>query len=299
MTTAGPVTVIGATGQVGTPLVLDLLAHGSQVRVLVRDPGKAQRLFGDAAAGGELEIRGGELSDGAAVRAAFAGAAAGYLALGATGPQHGLEEQVIAAAADAGLPQLVRQAVLSAGPGSLGINQRAHAGLDDLARRSGLPYTSLRPAVFMTSVLGPAAAQIRRTRSWAGRARRGRNPLIDPRDVAVAASAVLRDSRQWGSPIELTGPAAYSWPDVAGALTRELGVPVTFEALDPAELRARLAAQEIPAGLADLLIAREAATEAGENDRVTGDVKRLTGRPARTLEAFLHEHRAEFLPAPG
>jgi hypothetical protein len=36
---------------------------------------------------------------------------------------------------------------------------------------------------------------------------------------------------------------------------------------------------------------------AGDNERVTDDVRRLTGTEPRTLAAFLHENRAAFLPA--
>jgi uncharacterized protein YbjT (DUF2867 family) len=41
------ITVIGATGRVGSLVVQRLINAGTAVRVLVRDAGKAQRLFGD------------------------------------------------------------------------------------------------------------------------------------------------------------------------------------------------------------------------------------------------------------
>lgn len=40
-------TIIGATGRVGSEVVQRLISAGAQVRALVRDPGKTQRLFGD------------------------------------------------------------------------------------------------------------------------------------------------------------------------------------------------------------------------------------------------------------
>jgi hypothetical protein len=45
----------------------------------------------------------------------------------------------------------------------------------------------------------------------------------------------------------------------------------------------------------ELLIAREWATLAGENDYTTDTLQKLTGRPPRTVAEFLHEYRAEFL----
>jgi hypothetical protein len=49
------------------------------------------------------------------------------------------------------------------------------------------------------------------------------------------------------------------------------------------------------AGAAELLIAREWAILAGENDYTTGTFQQITGRPPRPVAQFPHEHRAGFL----
>jgi hypothetical protein len=51
----------------------------------------------------------------------------------------------------------------------------------------------------------------------------------------------------------------------------------------------------VPAGEAELLIAREWAILAGENDYTTDTFQQITGRPPRPVAEFLHEHRAEFV----
>ena len=50
----------------------------------------------------------------------------------------------------------------------------------------------------------------------------------------------------------------------------------------------------IPAGEAELLITREWAILAGENDYTTSTFQQITGHPPRPVTEFLHEHRAEF-----
>ena len=50
----------------------------------------------------------------------------------------------------------------------------------------------------------------------------------------------------------------------------------------------------MPAGTAELLITREWAILAGENDYTTGTFQQITGRPPRPVTEFLHEFRAEF-----
>jgi hypothetical protein len=51
----------------------------------------------------------------------------------------------------------------------------------------------------------------------------------------------------------------------------------------------------IPAGAAELLITREWAILAGENDHTTGTFQQITGRPPRPVAEFLHDYRAEFV----
>jgi hypothetical protein len=86
-----------------------------------------------------------------------------------------------------------------------------------------------------------------------------------------------------------------SWPEALELLSEELGEPVTFRVAAERELLERLIGAGVPAGTAELLIAREWSILAGENDYTTDTFQQLTGRPPRTVAEFLHEHRAEFV----
>ena len=74
-------TVLGATGRTGVPLVLDALERGHTVTCLARDPAKADRLLPTDQAG--LEVRVGDATDPAALEQAVTSADA---VLDVTGP---------------------------------------------------------------------------------------------------------------------------------------------------------------------------------------------------------------------
>jgi len=287
MTTA----VIGATGRVGSAVVKRLLAAGTRVRVLVRDPAKARQLFADDPRAEVVPVR---LDDPAAVAAGLAQSQTAFLAMGSVGIEANLQRIAIqAAAATPGLQQLVRLAVLNTGPDSLGINQRGHWSIDFAAVTAGLPYTTIRPAIFSASVL-VAAPEIRATRTWTGLADNGRVALIDYRDVADAAVRILGDPSAWGQHHDLTGPRQVSWPEALLVLSAELGETVTFRPTDASDLVRRLVKAGVAPGQAELLVAREWAIMAGENERVTSAVRDLTGHEPRTIEQFFHENRDLF-----
>jgi uncharacterized protein YbjT (DUF2867 family) len=183
--------------------------------------------------------------------------------------------------------------VLNASAGSLGINQRAHHSIDQFAASAAVPYSTIRPAIFSASLLA-AAREVRASRTWTGLAGTGRMALIDHRDVAAAGLRVLTDPGLWGAHHDLTGPVPLSWPEALGLLSAELGEPVTFHVAAEREYLDRLTGAGIPAGTAELLITREWAILAGENDYTTGTFQQITGRPPRPVAEFLHQYRTEF-----
>ena len=286
------IAVIGATGRVGSEIVRGLLARGEAVTALVRDPGKARRAFGEP---GGLHIRPTRLDDPRDLTTAFDGIRTVFIAMGSTGTE-GVRQRIAvsAAARISSIEQVTRLSVLNASADSLGINQRAHDSIDQFAASTAVPYSTIRPAVFSASLLA-AVPEVRASGTWTGLADRGRMALIDHRDVAAAGLRVLTDPALWGAHYDLTGPAPLSWPEALGLLSAELGEPITFRAVAEREFLEHLTSAGIPAGTAELLITREWAILAGENDYTTGTFQQITGRPPRPAAEFLHEYRAEFV----
>lgn len=290
------VLVIGATGKVGGHAVDALLRRGASVRVYVRSQAKARARFAsDGSLPAGLDVAVGELDDDDALSAAARGTDVAFLVLGPVGEQGRLAARTIESLARTRVPQLVRLSVLSARPDSLGVIQRAHAALDAVARQQDIGYTTLRPAVFTTAVTD-LADEIRAADGWTGSAATGRNPFIDPRDVGASAAAVLLDGRWWGQHLDLTGPALYSWPEVAALLTTQLGRPISYRIGDATAVRADTLRRGLPEAYAEVFVARDQAVDAGENELLTDTAARLTGRAPRTLPDYLGEHHAEFEP---
>ena len=135
------------------------------MRALVRDPGKASRLFGDASG---VRIDRTQLADPGALAEGLAGARTAFLAMGSIGREANLQRTVIQAVATVpGFQQLVRLSVLNAGPDSIGINQRGHWSIDFAAEAAGIPYTTIRPSIWSASMLA-GAPEIKATRTWTG-----------------------------------------------------------------------------------------------------------------------------------
>lgn len=151
-------------------------------------------------------------------------------------------------------------------------------------RDSGRAWTVLRPSWFMQVFTDP--------RFYAGLvAAGGRLPFpdggaaiawIDARDIAAVAARALLDEGHAGRVYELTGPEALSLPRTAELLTGATGRPLVHREVTVDEALAGTRGFE-----RELLALTYERVRSGSFAPVTDVVERVTGRPARTLTAFL------------
>jgi NAD(P)H dehydrogenase (quinone) len=138
------------------------------------------------------------------------------------------------------------------------------------------------------------APEISAARTWTGLADTGRVALSHPGDTVDAAIRIVGDPSTWGQHHELTGPRQVTWPEALQVLSGELGETVTFRTTSAFELLQNLLKAGVTPGMTELLITREWAIMAGENERTTTTVRDLTGHDPRTIEEFLHGNRDSF-----
>jgi uncharacterized protein YbjT (DUF2867 family) len=115
---------------------------------------------------------------------------------------------------------------------------------------------------------------------------------VDARDIAAVAVEALTAPRHDGATYTISGPAALGVAEVARLLSAALRRPV--RALDP---RPADAVAGLSPWLAEVVGDVYERTRAGAFGEVTDDVSRVTGRPARSIAAFIAEHVAAWRPA--
>lgn len=285
------IVVMGATGATGNALLHSLLALGAPVRALTRTP----HVPIPGATGPHpqpVEVQYADAADPGSLRTAFKGADQLFLAM-ANGPaQVALETRVIDIAAQAGIGHIVKISAPAAEPDSPVAVSRGHHAVEEHLRACGLTHTVLRPYAFMQNLLrlAPAVAQgvILGTM--------GEAPCnyIDCRDIGDVAAAALTRPGIAGGTYTLTGPEAVAYPELVARLTTLTGSAVRYVNLAPDELRDSLIRNaHMPDWLADHVTEiQQLAVTRPESPTTT--VTDLLGRPPRTLDAFLREHRAHF-----
>jgi uncharacterized protein YbjT (DUF2867 family) len=192
----------------------------------------------------------------------------------------------------------VRRVVkISGSPVSVAADSPARTGRDHLAieealRATGREIAAIRPNVFMQNFLDQAVAVGHG--ALPGPDGEPRVSFIDARDIgAVAAAALLADAPP-PPVLEVTGPEALSWFDVAEAMTAILGRAITHYPAGPDVVRQGLLAMGRPEWQIEHLLELGALMGRPKAAEVTDTVQRMTGRPALGLAEFLNDHTGAF-----
>jgi uncharacterized protein YbjT (DUF2867 family) len=190
----------------------------------------------------------------------------------------------VAAAQEAGVQHVVYTSFVAASPTCTFTLGRDHFATEEAIRESGMAWTFLRDNFYLDFfALLPGEDDVIR-----GPAGEGRCSAVAREDVAAVAATVLRDPETHrGATYDLTGPEALGLGDVARILSTHLGRPVSYhdETVEEAyESRLRWPA---PQWQYDAWVSTYTAIANGEQDGVSDDVPRLTGRPATSLADLL------------
>lgn len=285
------VLVTGASGNVGSRVVEGLRRRGLPVRAFVRDPARVP-------AGPGVEVFAGDFGTPESVRAAMEGADALFLSCSNQPLQADYEMRVVDAAAAAGVRQVVKLSALGAAAGSPLAFWDGHGRVEEHLASSGLAAAVLRPTFYMSGLLAAAdtVRQLGRLFLPAGGARVA---MVDPRDVADGAVALLAGEAEWGAPAVLTGPDALTFADAAAALGAATGRTVEFVDVPDEAAHGSMLQAGMPPWLADNLIVLFGLLRQGVAASVSDGVRSLTGREPRSFAAFARDHAAAFAPAGG
>jgi uncharacterized protein YbjT (DUF2867 family) len=285
------VIVTGAAGRTGGEVVRLLSARGIRVRALIRDPERTKGLKGPG-----VEVVVGDLRRPATLDPAFRGANKLFLVSSPDPEVETLHGNAIEAAKRAGIRQIVRLSARGAAQGISNILLRVHGDVDEHLSRSGLSFTILRPGGFFQNTLMHAPTVSAEGVIY-GLSKDGANAMIDNRDVALAAAAVLTGTAHSGRIYELTGPEAITPAQIAEKLSAAIERPVRFEEIPVDQARVELRAM-LPQWLADAYVDLTLAWATGKDGEVSDGFERVTGKKPRPYEQFARDFAGAFGGAP-
>lgn len=273
------IALTGATGTVGRELVRLLVERGERPRVLTRDVTLARRAFGHS-----VDYAQADLDRPDTLHGALAGVERVFLLTPVTSRQPAREHHLVTAAVTAGVGHIVKASVFRADQMSALRIAQQHGHTEDLIARTRLDWTFLRPGFFMQNLIGQILNGELVTAAGSGRV-----GMIDARDVAAAAAAVLTSPAHGGRVYTLTGPQAVTFDEVAELVSSFGGAGCVHRQVAPEQVRGAMLRSGAERWFASDMARLHTMLAQGYADLVTPDVGWLTGHPGRDLPAFLRD----------
>jgi len=230
--------VIGATGRVGRHVVDHLVKREADVRVLTRDPAKAD--FPPS-----VEVVQGDLLDIDALRAAFSGIRTLFLLNAVAGDEFTQAIITLNIAREAGVERIVYLSVFGADEAVNVPHFAVKHGAERMLEAMGFGATILRPTYFIDNDVTVKDVILEHGIYPMPIGGKGL-AMVDARDIAEIAAIELirRDAAPDALPIEtinLVGPNTLTGTDVAAIWSDVLGHPVTYAGDDPSGFEANMA----------------------------------------------------------
>ncbi|MFE5138743.1 NmrA family NAD(P)-binding protein [Streptomyces fagopyri] len=292
--------LIPGAGGVGRTVFEHLRAQDVPVRFMVhRDDERAAEL---RALGAEVVI--GDLTRPETVAAALEGVARMYFGMRVS-PDQLLAATVVASAAKEygkleALVDLSQMTVsqMTATSTEESHQQRLHWLTEQVLNWSGLPVVHIRPTVFLDTPLFTmmAALSIQENGTIALPFGAGRTSPVAVDDVARVVATVLRDpAPHVGRVYELTGPRSVDMTELAAEFSRALGRPVSYVDMPPERWEAHLPKLGMPPHLEQHVATMARLHRDDRYNRTADGVERVTGTPARSIEAFVTARKDFYL----
>ena len=278
--------VTGATGNIGSEVLAQLVKRGDKVRVLARDPAKL------SAYAGKIEVVKGDLSKPETLDAAFTGVEKAFL-LCSAGDLPTMMGNATDAAKKAGVKHIVMlssASVRDEKPTQIG---RWHIEGEAKVKASGIAWTMLQPGAFASNTL-QWADSIKASGAvylpWGD----GKTTPIDPHDIADVAVKVLTEPGHEGKSYELSGPESLSTAEQVAKISAAIGKPVKYVDVPPEAAREGMEKAGMPEVFIGAMLELAALVRAGHGWEANGTVEQLLGRKARPYEVWLERNVEAF-----
>jgi uncharacterized protein YbjT (DUF2867 family) len=197
-------------------------------------------------------------------------------------------------AAAAGVRHLVKLSQLAADEASPVRFLRYHAAVERRIRELGIGFTFLRPNLYFQGLLA-FQSMIAKDGRFVAPIGEARVSAVDVRDIAAVAAIALTEQGHEGKTYTITGPAAVTHTEMAGAIAEAIGRPVAFVDVPPQAFAGALRAAGVPPWQVDGLIEDYAHYARGEGAAISPDVRVVTGVEPHDVRTFAKNYARAFV----
>jgi uncharacterized protein YbjT (DUF2867 family) len=272
--------VTGATGNIASLVIPQLLGDGAIVNAFIHDEAKGQSLVDQG-----VNVFVGEFTDQEKMNEAASGVDS-ILAITPPNPDAVAQGEVILQAAlNSGSPHFVRISAIGAAADAPTENGKLHFDSDQRLINSGLTYTILKPHFFMQNLFGSVETINSDGNFYLGMGE-GSLGMVDVRDIADSAASLLLNGGHNNKTYTLTGPESMQFTTAAQILTESKGKQINYVPVPLEAVREAILGMGWGDWGAQIMVDYSRAYSEGWGDFTNNHVEQITGNKPRSFKQF-------------
>jgi uncharacterized protein YbjT (DUF2867 family) len=283
--------VLGATGNIGGPLLATLSDTDISIRAAARNPEEARKKVGVS----NVEWVPFQYEMPNTYARAFEGVTDLFLLTPADPRMVELTGQVMEWAKKSGVGKVVKVSAIGTSLDARFAFARWHYEAEKMVEASGIRYAFLRPNGFMQNYLGSYASSMKKQNAFYAPIGDAKVSYIDSRDIArVAAVFLVAGQDKENTKVDLTGPHSLSNVEIAEIISKTTGRTIQYVPVSPDQALKAMKASGMPDWRAEALIDLCQTYANGEASMVTSAVQEITGTVPNSFEKFAAEYKNSF-----
>lgn len=285
---ADKILVIGGTGNIGQPLIQYLNHQNVAVVAGAHNVAKATQDFQGI---NNVEIKHFDFLDTSTFEKAFAGVNKIFFV---RPPQLANPKQDMLPFLTYAKEQNIEQVVFIS---LLGVEKNPmtpHHQIEQMILNLDLPYTFIRSSFFMQNLNTTHQFDIKKHHDLFIPAGNSRTSFIDTRDIGEIAGITLLDNQYLNQKLNITGPMALSYQEIAQIMTKVLGTPITYSQPSLWKFRKTMLRRGMKKDFVNVMVMLYLITQLGNAKEVTDTAEKVLGHQPRTIKNYIQDYREDF-----
>jgi len=285
---ADKILVIGGTGNIGYPLIKYLNQQDIQIVAGTHNLQKAQAKFEGL---NNVEIKHFDFLDPSTFETAFDGVNKVFFV---RPPQLAKPKQDMLPFLTFAKQKQIQQIVFVSLIGVEKNPMTPHHKIEQMILDLKIPYTFIRPSFFMQNLNTTHREDIQKNHDLFIPAGNARTSFIDTRDIGEVAGITLLNDKYLNQKLNITGPAALSYQEIAKIMTKILGTQITYSKPSLLKFRKIMLKRGIKKDFVNVMVMLYLITQLGNAKEVTDTVAKVLGHAPRTIQNYIYDYQDDF-----